>query len=75
MTEATDCYHEATVELRAVENSFWATPTWTEFKKKSVSEVSLPPFTFHFVYFLFNLKHFRACFLVFGFRQMNSRAL
>lgn len=69
---------KATVELWAIWNSFWATPVWSEFKKKSVSVVSLPPFTF-LIYFLvvvfLNLKHFKDCFLVFSFRQMNNRTL
>lgn len=48
---------KATVELWAIGNSFWATPIWTGFKKKSVSVVSLPPFTF--LFFVFWLLFFK----------------
>lgn len=45
---------KVTVELWAIWDSFWATPIWSEFKKKSVSVVSLlHPFTFLIFFFFF----------------------
>lgn len=77
VTEATNCYQKGHNRATSYLEQLLATPIWTEFKKKYVSVVSLPPFTFliFFLVVFLNLKHFKDCFLVFSFRQMNNRTL